>query len=83
MWSSPDKIKELQKAKAEILETMQPVESFLDKVHSLEELSGLLNEEGGEIFLEEFKKELDKLKQELDDMELKILLSGEMDKNNA
>ena len=83
MWSFPDKINELQKAKAKIIETMQPVESFLDKVNSLEELSSLLNEEGGEIFLEEFRKELDKLKQELDDMELKILLSGELDKNNA
>ena len=63
VWSSPDKIKKLQQAKAEILETIQPVESSLDKVHSLEELSSLLNEEGGEVFLEEFKKELDTLKQ--------------------
>ncbi len=83
VWSSPDKIKELQKAKSEILEKMQPVESVLDKVHSLEGLSSLLNEEGGEIFLEEFKRELDTLKQEFDDMELKIRLSGELDKNNA
>lgn len=83
MWSSPDKIKELQKAKSEILEKIQPVETCLDKVNSLEELSNLLNEEGGEVFLDEFKKELDTLKQELDDMELKILLSGELDKNNA
>ena len=83
MWSSPDKVKELQKVKSKILERIQPVESSLDKVHSLEELSSLLNEEGGEIFLEEFRKELDTLKQEIDDLELKILLSGELDKNNA
>ena len=83
VWSSPDKIKELQKAKSEILETIQPVETYLDKIHSLEELSSLLSEEGGEVFFEEFKKELDSVKQELDDMELKILLSGELDKNNA
>jgi peptide chain release factor 2 len=83
VWSSPEKIKELQKSKAEILEAIQPVEASLDKVHSLEELSDLLNEEGGEVFLDELKRELDVLNQELEDMELKILLSGEMDKNNA
>jgi len=83
VWSSPDKIKELQKAKSEILETVQPVDSLLDKVHYLEESSHLLYEEGGEIFLDEFKNELDMLKQEIDGIELKILLSGELDKNNA
>ncbi len=83
VWASPDKINELQKTKAAIIETIRPVQSSLDKVNYLEESSILLNEEGGEIFLEEFKKELDTLKQELDDMELRILLSGKLDKNNA
>jgi peptide chain release factor 2 len=42
-----------------------------------------LNEDGGEIFLEELKRELDALKLDIDSIELKILLSGELDKNNA
>ena len=83
IWSSPEKVRELQKAKSEILETLQPVDSLNEKVVYLEESSSLLGEEGGEIFLEEFKSELDSLKDEIDRIELKTLLSGELDKNNA
>src|SRR5208283_5546520 len=83
VWSSPDKIKKLQQKKSEIVESIKPVEEFLDKVSYLEGSLSLLDEDGGEIFFEEFKGELDTLKQKLDDIELKILLSGELDKNNA
>lgn len=83
VWSSPDKIKELHKAKSEILEILQPVDSLYEKINYLEDSMILLNEDGGDIFLEEFKNDLDNLKREIDQIELKTLLSGELDKNNA
>ncbi|MBI3592639.1 MAG: PCRF domain-containing protein, partial [Nitrospirae bacterium] len=83
VWASPEKIKALQKTKSEIQESLQPVETALDKVLYLEESLGILSEDEGEIFFEDFKKESDSLKKDLEDIELKILLSGELDKNNA
>jgi peptide chain release factor 2 len=83
VWASIDKIKELQKAKSQIEETIQPVETALNKILYLEESLGILNEDGGEIFFEDIRKEAFLLKKELEEIELKLLLSGEMDKNNA
>ncbi|MBF0559920.1 MAG: peptide chain release factor 2 [Nitrospirae bacterium] len=83
VWSSPEKIKELHKSKSEILERLQPVEALNDKVNYLEDSLGLLSEDEGDVFIDEFKNELDKLKREIDGTELKVLLSGELDKNNA
>jgi peptide chain release factor 2 len=60
-----------------------PVEASLDKILYLEESMGVLNESGGEIFLNEFRSDIDSLKKEIDDIELRLLLSGEVDKNNA
>jgi len=43
----------------------------------------ILDEEGGELFLKELKNEIDALKEEIENLELQNLLSGELDKNNA
>jgi peptide chain release factor 2 len=83
VWAQPEKIKELQKAKSKIEEDVRPVEKAFGKITYIEEALGILSEDEGEIFLEELKKEADDLKNELDDIELKLLLSGEVDKNNA
>ncbi|MEW5746492.1 MAG: peptide chain release factor 2 [Nitrospirota bacterium] len=83
VWSSPEKLKELNKNKADILESLQPVEALLGKAQYLESSLSVLNEEEGDIFLEELRNETEALKRELEDLELKMLLSGELDKNNA
>lgn len=70
-------------ARAEIKETVEPVDTVLSKIVYIEESLGILNEEEGEIFLEELKKEIKELKKSVDNMKLKLLLSGEMDRNNA
>jgi peptide chain release factor 2 len=44
---------------------------------------GILDEEGGELFLKEIKKEIDSLKEDIENIELRTLLSGKLDKNNA
>lgn len=54
-----------------------------DKLSYLEESIGILEEESGDLFLNELRKEIKDLKEELDLLEIRNLLSGEMDKNNA
>jgi peptide chain release factor 2 len=49
----------------------------------LEESLSILEEAEGNIFFDELKKEADDLKKILDEIELRLLLSGEADKNNA
>ncbi len=83
VWSFPERIRELQKKKADIQDAIQPVETALEKIHYLEESIGILGEDEGDIFLEEIKKEIDALKRETEEIELRLLLSGEVDKNNA
>jgi peptide chain release factor 2 len=52
-------------------------------VNYLEESLEILDEEEGELFLEEIQKELSSLTIMLDDIELRLLLSGEADRNSA
>ncbi len=42
-----------------------------------------MEEESGELFLNELQKSIKELKEDLDTLEIQYLLSGEMDKNNA
>lgn len=83
IWSSPEKIKYLQKNKTDIEETLQPLKNSMNRILYLEESLSILTEADGEMFFEEIKNEADALKKYLDDIELKLLLSGEVDKNNA
>jgi len=83
VWSSHDKMTELQKKKSNILETITPIEEAIQKINYLEESLEILDEDGGDIFLEEMLKDITKLKGFLDEAELRLLLSGEADKNNA
>ena len=82
-WSSPDKIKGLQKIKSEIEEKIHPVESVINRISYIEESMDILNEEDGEMFFEDIRKEIEPLKNELNEIEFKLLLSGEVDRNNA
>lgn len=76
-------MRDLQKAKSDIEETIQPIENALNKIQYLKESLLILSEDEGEIFFEDIKKETAELKRNLENIELKLLLSGEVDKNNA
>jgi len=54
-----------------------------DKLTYLEESIGILEEDSGDIFLNDLQKEIKDLKEESELIEIRNLLSGEMDKNNA
>jgi peptide chain release factor 2 len=83
VWASPERIKDLQKKKADITETIEPIMAVSQRIHYIEESLHILEEEGGNIFLSELQQEVDDLRKALRTIELHILLSGEMDKNNA
>jgi peptide chain release factor 2 len=58
-------------------------ESLDDKLAYLEESVGILEEESGDLFLQDLQKEIADLREDLDSLEIQYLLSGEMDRNNA
>jgi len=82
VWSSPEKTK-LLKRKSKLEDIVSNFESLSEKLFYLEESIGILEEESGDLFLTELRKEISDLKEEIDLLEIKNLLSGEMDKNNA
>ena len=83
MWSSQQVTKELLKRKSKLEDIVFHFESLLNKLTYLEESISILEEESGELFLNDLRRDIKDLKEELDSLEIRNLLSGEMDKNNA
>jgi len=83
VWSSPEKTTVLLKEKAKLENILNPFENLERKLSYIEESFGILEEEGGELFLQEIKKDISVLKGELETLELQNLLSGALDRNNA
>jgi peptide chain release factor 2 len=83
VWSSPQKSKELQKRRARLEDIVSHFDALSEKFTYLEESIRILEEEGGDLFLNDLRKEISDLKENLDSLEIQNLLSGELDKNNA
>lgn len=83
MWSSPQVTKELLKRKSKLEDIVFHFKSLLNKLTYLEESISILEEESGELFLNDLQKDIKDLKEAIDLLEIRNLLSGEMDKNNA
>jgi peptide chain release factor 2 len=83
VWSSPQKIKELKKRRSLLEDIVSRFDALSEKFTYLEESIRILEEEGGYLFLNDLKKEISDLKENLDSLEIQNLLSGELDKNNA
>ncbi|MDA8242288.1 MAG: peptide chain release factor 2 [Nitrospiraceae bacterium] len=83
VWSSPEKSKELFKEKARLEGTVAPFEAIENRLAYVEESIGILEEEGGDVFFKELRKELESVREEIEKIELQNLLSGELDKSNA
>lgn len=49
----------------------------------MEDSLAILEEEGGDVFFAEIRSNIDALREELEDLELRNLLSGDLDKNHA
>ncbi|MEJ2697792.1 MAG: peptide chain release factor 2 [Candidatus Sulfobium sp.] len=83
VWSSPEKTKELLKEKSRLESVVVSFETLESRLAYIEDSMGILEEESGELFLNEIKTDLDSLKEEVESLELRNLLSGDLDKNNA
>ncbi|MCX8031108.1 MAG: peptide chain release factor 2 [Thermodesulfovibrionales bacterium] len=82
IWNEPERLTQLQKKKALLLDILLPFDSSLEKLNYLEELLSISDEDDIEL-LTDLKKEAKVLNKRLDSLELSLLLSGETDKNNA
>jgi len=83
VWSSPQKSKELQKRRSRLEDIISHFDALSDKFSYLEESIRILEEDGGDLFLADLRKEISDLKENLDSLEIQNLLSGKLDKNNA
>jgi peptide chain release factor 2 len=71
------------KRKSSLEDTVFHFESLIEKLTYLEESVDILEEESGDIFIQDLQKEINDLRETLEDFEIQSLLSEEMDKNNA
>jgi len=71
------------KRKSELEDIVLHFESLFNKLIYLEDSIGIIEEESGDIFLDDLQNEIKNLKDELASLEIQYLLSGEIDKNNA
>lgn len=62
---------------------MFPFETLDEKLRYIEESIDILNEEGGDVFLKEIQREIRELTETQKNIELRYLLSGDFDRNNA
>jgi peptide chain release factor 2 len=83
VWSSPEKSKDLLKEKARLENVVLPFELLEQRLIYIEESLGILDEEGGDLFLKEIRNEIASFQNILELLELQTLLSGVLDKNNA
>ncbi len=74
---------ELQKRKAYVADILFPFEALSDKAAYLEESIKILDEEEGAVFLQEIQTEITALSAAIEELELRHLLSEDLDKNNA
>lgn len=78
-----DRLRELQKKKAEIEDILEPFDDLNSKIDYLEDSIAILNEEDGVLFVKDLREDIKKLKSLVESIEIHHLLSGELDRNNA
>lgn len=83
MWSSPQTTRELLKRQSHLEDIVSHFESLSNRLSYLEDSIDILEEESGELFLNELHNDIKGLKEDLESLEIEYLLSGELDKNNA
>lgn len=73
----------MQKSKAKLEDIIVPFDAIDEKLSYIEDSIDILDEEGGETFLKDIEEEIEDLTKSIESIELRHLLSEEMDKNNA
>lgn len=83
VWSSMERLRDLQKKKAEIEDILEPFNEINSQIEYLEDSITVLDEEGGDLFIKDIKEGLKSLRSLIESIEIRYLLSGELDRNNA
>lgn len=83
VWSLRERLKELQKKKAKIEDILNPFDDLSSRIDYLEDSLAILNEDGGELFVEDIKEGIKNLRSLVESIETCHLLSGDLDRNNA
>lgn len=83
VWSSPEKLHELQKRKSGLQGVVDSFDAVVDKIMYIEDSLDILDEEGGDAFLKDILKDMEAVRSALQELELRHLLSEPMDINNA
>ncbi|MBI5196905.1 MAG: peptide chain release factor 2 [Nitrospirae bacterium] len=82
-WSSPAKTQELLKEKSGIENMLQPLSDLRQKSDDINILFELSEDEEGGVFLEELDRDIKAFRAEMNDTELRSILSAAHDKDNA
>ncbi len=83
VWGNPSKSQKLLKEKSDIENTLQPLTSLIKKLEDLNVMIELSEEEEGGVFLDEISKNIREIRSETDNLEIKSILSSELDINDA
>lgn len=84
VWHDLEKIKKIQKEKNKLLEIFEPLENITNRFLYLEEALLIAeSEEDGHLLLKDLEDEIENIKSQIEHLEIKLLLKGEHDKNNA
>lgn len=73
----------MQKKKAKLEDIILPYEAADERLAYIENSLHILEEEEGEVLLKDIQHEIERLKETIENIELRHLLSGALDRNNA
>jgi peptide chain release factor 2 len=84
VWQDLEKIKDIQKEKNKILEIVEPFEEIKNRFSYLNQALKIAETENeGYLLLKDIESDIEKIKNQIKEFELRLLLKGENDKNNA
>jgi peptide chain release factor 2 len=83
VWENPSKSQELLKEKSAIENTLKPLTALIQRLDDLHVMIELSEDEEGGVFLDEIDRAVRDIKSETDDLEVRSILSSELDINNA
>ncbi|MDR2812728.1 MAG: PCRF domain-containing protein, partial [Puniceicoccales bacterium] len=82
-WNDPDRAREIMQRISALRGAIEPVSTLRNKIFDLNAFMALLLEDDDESLLVDFEKDVKKLSQELDNLEIASFLSGKHDRCNA
>ena len=82
-WNDSDRAQKISKQESAIKDKIDSYDNLVQEREELEILLELAKEEEDQATIDEVKERIEKLEEDLDQLELKTLLDGDYDKNNA